>query len=96
MVYVTSMVQFSGRGLMRAVENVRKRFDRLGWKTERKVTPLILVYGKRERRGKERSGEGGEGDGRGEMERSGEGLRCESAHTGNFIEGNKHALRTEV
>jgi len=32
----------------------------------------------------------------GEMERRGEGLRCESAHTGNFIEGNKRALRTEV
>jgi len=74
---------------------VRKRFDRLGWKTERKATPLILVYGKRERKGEERGGGGG-GDGRGEMERRGEGLRCESAHTGNFIEGNKRALRTEV
>jgi len=46
--------------------------------------------------GKERSGEGGERDGRGEMGRREEGSRCESAHTGNFIEGDNRALRTDV
>jgi len=55
---------------------------------ERTATPHILVCG--DGRGEERGGEE-----KGE-EREGGGLRCESAHTGNFIEGNKRALRTEV
>jgi len=63
------------------------RFDRLGWKTERKVTPLILLCG--ERGEERREEETGEERWRGEMKRRGKGLRCESAHTGYFIEGDK-------
>jgi len=48
------------------------------------------VWG-RERRGAERGGEE-----KGEEREGGGGLRCGSAHTGYFIEGNKRALRTEV
>jgi len=71
------------------------RFGRLGWETERKVTPQSsLCRGNRGRRG---AGRGGERGGRGEIERrGGKGLRCEPAHTGYFIEGNNRALRTDV